>query len=235
MKIKFNPLKFFSTFCFVVIFSFLSVAENATNTELRTIKKGKFTLNFTCKSADFSEAINQKLIDTFFEVYPTLVKTYNKKSPRVVTFEIDPEYNGVAATSNDKVVFSVKYMSTHPNDIDVVTHEVMHIVQAYGQRSGMPGWVTEGIADYVRYAYGVNNAGAGWRLPDFSEKHSYQNSYRITARFFAWIEQNHKGVIRKLDQAGRDKTYEKGAIWQKLTGKTIDELWSEYSKNPRLF
>ena len=234
MKIKFNPLKIFSTFCFVAIFSFLSVAENATNTESRTIKKGKFTLNFTCKSADFSEAINQKLIDTFFEVYPTLVKTYNKKSPRVVTFEIDPEYNGVAATSNDKVVFSVKYMSTHPNDIDVVTHEVMHIVQAYGQRSGMPGWVTEGIADYVRYAYGVNNSGAGWRLPEFSEKHNYQNSYRITARFFAWLELKNKGIVKKLDQAGRDKTYEKGAIWQKLTGKTIDELWTDYCKNPAI-
>jgi hypothetical protein len=201
---------------------------------LRTIKKGKFTLNFTCKSADFSEEINQKLIATFFEVYPTLVKTYNKKSPRVVNFVVDPEYDGVAATSNDKVVFSVKYMSSHPNDIDVVTHEVMHIVQGYGQRSGMPGWVTEGIADYVRYAYGVNNAGAGWRLPEFSEKHSYQNSYRITARFFAWIELKNKGVMRKLDQAGRDKTYEKGAIWTKLTGKTIDELWSDYSKNPAL-
>lgn len=234
MKNKSIRLKIFSAFLLLALFPFLSVGENSTTTELRTIRKGKFTLNFTCKSADFSEAINQKLIDTFFEVYPTLVKTYNKKSPRVVTFEIDPEYNGVAATSNDKVVFSAKYMSAHPNDIDVVTHEVMHIVQAYGQRSGMPGWVTEGIADYVRYAYGVNNAGAGWRLPEFSEKQHYQNSYRVTARFFAWLELKHKGIVKKLDQAGRDKTYEKGAVWQKLTGKTIDELWSEYSKNPTL-
>lgn len=234
MTTKTNKLRIISFLFFALCFSVFSLQGAPTSTELRTIKKGKFTLQFTCKSADFSEEINQKLISTFFEVYPTLVKTYNKNSPRVVTFVVDPEYDGVAATSNDKVVFSVKYMSSHPNDIDVVTHEVMHIVQAYGQRSGMPGWVTEGIADYVRYAYGVNNEGAGWRLPDFSEKHSYQNSYRITARFFAWIEQNHKGVIRKLDQAGRDKAYEKGAIWQKLTGKTIDELWSEYSKNPRL-
>lgn len=234
MRNKTNKLKFIAILFLSLTGAISSVMGSRTSTEMRTIKKGKFTLNFTCKSADFNEEINQKLINTFFEVYPTLVKTYNKKSPKVVTFLIDPEYDGVAGTSNDKVVFSVKYMSSHPGDIDVVTHEVMHIVQAYGPHSGMPGWVTEGIADYVRYAYGVDNAGAGWRLPDLSEKHNYQNSYRITARFFAWLELKHKGIIQKLDQAGRDKTYEKGAIWKKLTGKTIDELWSDYSKNPAL-
>ena len=210
-------------------------ARNATSTETRTIKKGKFTLQFTCKSADFNEEINTKLINTFFKVYPTLVKTYNKKSTHLVTFVIDPEYDGIAGTSNDRVVFSTKYMTRHPGDIDIVTHEVMHIVQAYGRKSGMPGWLTEGIADYVRYAYGVENSGAGWKLPDFSEKQNYQNSYRITARFFAWLEQSgYKGIVRKLDQVGRDKTYENGAIWKKLTGKTIDELWTDYSKNPSI-
>jgi hypothetical protein len=210
-------------------------ARNSTSTETRTIKKGKFTLQFTCKSVDFNEEINAKLINTFFKVYPTLVKTYNKKSPHLVTFVIDPEYDGIAATSNDRVVFSTKYMTRHPGDIDIVTHEVMHIVQAYGRKSGMPGWLTEGIADYVRYAYGVDNSGAGWKLPDFSEKQNYQNSYRITARFFAWLEQSgYKGIVKKLDRAGRDKTYENGAIWKKLTGKTIDELWTDYSKNPSI-
>lgn len=209
--------------------------KNQTSTETRTIKKGKLTLVFTCKSADFSEETNQKLIQTFFKVYPELVKAYNKKSPETVTFIIDPEYDGVAATSNDQVVFSVKYMTSHPNDIDVVTHEVMHIVQAYGEESGMPGWLTEGIADYVRYAYGVDNAGSGWKLPEFSNNQNFQNSYRITARFLAWMEKSgYKGIVKKLDQAGRDKTYENGAIWKKLTGKSIDELWADYAKNPAL-
>lgn len=212
-----------------------SEVKNQTSTETRTIKKGKLTLLFTCKSDEFSEETNQKLIETFFKVYPTLVKTYNKKSTHTVSFVIDPEYDGVAATSNDMVVFSTKYMTSHSGDIDVVTHEVMHIVQGYGDNSGMPGWLTEGIADYVRYAYGVDNAGAGWKLPEFSNKHNFQNSYRITARFFAWMEQSgYKGIVKKLDQAGRDKTYENGAIWKKLTGKTIEELWADYAKNPAL-
>ena len=203
--------------------------------EVKTIKKGRYTLVFECKAPLFSQATSQKLIDTYFKVYPKLVKKYNKKATKIVTFIIDPDYDGVAGTSNDRVVFSSKYMTSHPDDIDVVTHETMHIVQSYGGKSGMPGWLTEGIADYVRYAYGVDNSGAGWSLPKFSEKQSYKNSYRITARFLVWLEKSgHKGIVKKLDQAGRDKTYDNGAIWEKLAGKTIDELWIDYSQNSSL-
>jgi hypothetical protein len=219
-----------------IVFSSLnSVASNGyqSSHEVKTIKKGGFTLTFECKAQAFSSETSQKLIDTFFEVYPKLVKTYNKKATRQVAFVIDPDYDGVAATSNDRVVFSSKYMTSHPGDIDVVTHEVMHIVQAYGNNSRMPGWLTEGIADYVRYAYGVDNAGAGWKLPDFKNEQSYRNSYRITARFFAWMEKSgYKGIVKKLDEIGRKNTYNKGEVWKTMTGKTLDELWTEYANNP---
>ena len=209
--------------------------SNKSSDEAQTIKKGKYTLVFECKAPAFNQEINKKLIDTYFKVYPALVKKYNKKATKIVTFVIDPDYNGVAGTSNGKVVFSAKYMTSHPGDIDIVTHETMHIVQSYGGRSGMPGWLTEGIADYVRYAYGVDNAGAGWSMPKYSDKQSYKNSYRITARFLAWLEYSgHKGIVKKLDQAGRDKTYDNGELWKKLTGKTVDELWLAYSQNPTL-
>jgi len=210
------------------------VAGHSTDS-IQTIKKGKYTLVFECKAPLFSKEISQKLIDTYFKVYPALVKQYNRKATRLVTFVIDPDYDGVAGTSDDRVVFSTKYMTSHPNDIDVVTHETMHIVQSYGNNSRIPGWLTEGIADYARYAYGVSNEKAGWSLPKFSAKQNYNNSYRITARFLAWLEYSgHKGIVKKLDQAGRDKTYDKGEIWKKLTGKTIDELWLAYSQNPAL-
>jgi len=219
--------------------SIACIAQNTTaahpSNKVQTIKKGKYTLIFECKAPLFSQEINQKLIDTYFKVYPSLVKQYNRKATKIVTFVIDPDYDGVAGTSNDRVVFSAKYMTSHPDDIDIVTHETMHIVQSYGNGSRMPGWLTEGIADYARYAYGVGNAKAGWSLPKYSSSHGYKNSYRITARFLAWLEYSgHKGIVKKLDQAGRDKTYDKGEIWKKLTGKTIDELWLAYSQNPTL-
>jgi hypothetical protein len=87
-------------------------------------------------------------------------------------------------------------MQKHPEDLDVVTHEVMHIVQNY-DRSTLPGWLTEGIADYVRYKYGVDNAGSKWALPYYKAGQSYKNSYRITARFLNRLENNRHSRIVK--------------------------------------
>lgn len=177
--------------------------------------------------------MRQRLIETFFVVYPKLAKEYNPNTARQVTFFVDTAYKGVAATDNDRVVFSSGYMAKHPQDIDVVTHEVMHIVQNYGSSNG-PGWLTEGIADYARSKFGVNNAGARWKLPDLKSGQSYQNSYRITARFLNWMEVKVKpGVIKAVDQSLRNHTYT-DASWKAQTGKTLDELWANYVKNSAL-
>ncbi len=102
----------------------------------------------------------------------------------------------------------------------------MHIVQDYGDGAG-PGWLTEGIADYVRYDYGVDNATAKWALPALKPTHNYDNAYRITARFLIWVEKGKKGTVQKLDSQLRSHTYTADS-WKKLTGKTVDELWAAY-------
>jgi hypothetical protein len=195
-------------------------------------KKG-YKLTFESQDATFSKELKDKLVETFYEVYPKLAKAYNKKTSKNVTFVIDTAYDGVAATDNGRVVFSSKYMTKHPHDIDVVTHEVMHIVQDYGQSNG-PGWLTEGIADYARYKFGVDNAGAKWALPAFKTSQSYENSYRITARFLVWIEKGIKpSLVKDLDSQLRDHTFTDDS-WKKETGKTLDELWAAYAANPTI-
>lgn len=198
-----------------------------------TIKKGKFTLIFIDKSPDFDSQVKQRLVDVFFINYPKEVKLYNKNAVNKVIFIIDPEYTGVAAAGGGIVRFNPEWFKKHPGDIDVVTHEVMHLVQNYPGGAG-PGWITEGIADYVRFSLGVDNEGGDWRLPEFDANHSYTNAYRITARFFHWIEKNvKKGTVKKLDDAMRTKTYSDD-FWVKQTGKTVDELWTDYTQNPSI-
>ncbi|GAB2814127.1 hypothetical protein GCM10027043_12640 [Ferruginibacter profundus] len=197
----------------------------------QTIKHGKYTLYVSGNDSSFSPQLTQRLIDVFFIVYPKLAKEYNTRTLKKVTFFIDTAYHGVAATDNGRVVFSAAYMTKHPGDVDVVTHEVMHIVQNYGERSG-PGWLTEGIADFARHKFGVDNAGAGWRMPDFKPTQHYDNSYRITARFLYWLEKKiHPGIVAKLNTALRKHTYT-DAIWMQLTGKDLDALWEMYGKDP---
>lgn len=192
-----------------------------------------YSLTFINGVSTFDPALKKRLIETFYTVYPKLAKAYNKETAKQVTFVIDSTYDGVAATSGTRVVFSYKYMMAHPADIDVVTHEVMHIVQAYGNSDG-PVWLTEGIADYVRSQFGVNNPGAHWTLPDYKAGQNYTNSYRITARFFTWLEKKVKpGIIKNIDQELRSHTYTNDS-WKKLTGKTLDELWNSYTENPAI-
>jgi hypothetical protein len=191
------------------------------------IKKKGYTLTFESNHSSLDPALKEQMINTFFVVYPKLAKEYNKNTLKHVRFLVDTAYKGVAFAHDGQVTFSSIWMDKHPEDIDVVTHEVMHIVQNYGNSVG-PGWLTEGIADYARYKFGVDNAGANWVLPAMKPDHHYKSSYRITARFFDWMEKNVKsGTIKAVDQSLRDHNYTP-EIWKQLTKDDLDGLWSAY-------
>lgn len=195
-----------------------------------TTKKG-YTLVFVNKDPNIAPDLQAKLTQTFFAVYPKLVKEYNANAKKEVLFVVDTAYKAVAEASGGRILFSAGYMKAHPTDVDIVTHEGMHVVQEYGYGSG-PVWLTEGIADYVRYKFGYDNIGSKWALPNFSASHSYKNSYRITGRFFVWLEKNKKkGIVKTLDDQLRRKVYTPDS-WKQLTGQTIDELWADYAKSP---
>jgi hypothetical protein len=190
-----------------------------------------YTLVFINQDPTLSATTKKRMIDAFYKVYPQEAKRFNPKTLRKVTFFVNPAYTGVAATDNGLVDYNPKWLHDHPEDIDVVTHEVMHIVQAYPNGSG-PGWLTEGIADYARYVYGVNNQAGNWKLPDYKESQSYTNSYRIMARFLVWLDQHgYPKLVNQLDAAARTRTYTP-EIWKQKTGKTLDELWAAYAAQP---
>lgn len=199
----------------------------------KTIKKKGFTLTFVNKDSTFPKGVEEHMIKTFFEVYPKEAKEYNKNTSKEVFIIIDPNYKGVAATSGNVVRVNPEWFHQHPEDVDVVTHEVMHIVQGY-HWDAVPGWVTEGIADFVRNEYGVNNKEANWTLPNYNAHQNYTDAYRITARFFIWLQQNYdKNLVKELNLAARDKTYT-SSFWNEKTGKTVDELWHIYGENPTI-
>src|SRR5690606_15119103 len=151
--------------------------------EIDTIQKKGFTLIWINKDKNFDPELKKKLINVHFKNYPKFAKDFNPDTRKEVTFVVDPDYDGIAATAGGIVRYNPEWFVKNPNDIDIVTHEVMHIAQAYPNGAG-PWWITEGIADYVRYVYGVDNESGNWKLPELNEKHKYNDSYRITARFF---------------------------------------------------
>lgn len=206
--------------------SLLMAGSAACAEDREVFERNGYTLTFINKDPSLDKIVKSRMVDVFFTVYPKLAAEYNNQTRKDVIFFVDTDYNGVAEADHGRVRFSDDWLRQHPGDIDVVTHEIMHIVQGYPWGAG-PGWLTEGIADFVRYRFGVDNEGGGWSLPAYHPTQHYTNSYRVTARFLLWIENKTEGAVKKLDGAMRTNSYGAG-LWKDLTGKNVDELWAAY-------
>lgn len=199
-----------------------------------TFTKKGLTLHIKDEDNSYTDAYRKRIAEVFFLQYPKLIKKYNTNSPKTVTFFIDKTYTGVAEAGGNQVRFNPAFFNKNPEDIDAITHELMHLVQGYGDNNSIPGWATEGIADYVRATDGINNTKANWTMPELKSTQNYTDAYRVTARFFMWITQNYKSdFVKKLDAAARAKKYNDNT-WKEITGKSLTELWAAYVANPVL-
>ncbi|MBE5958675.1 MAG: hypothetical protein E7254_07430 [Lachnospiraceae bacterium] len=192
---------------------------------------GQYSMTFDDAGA-ISSDVRDRLEKTFKEVYPKMANDFNTNTSRSLNVRIDWGYSGVAYTVSNEIVISADYIRSHSNDTDCFTHEMMHVVQAY--RYNVPGWLTEGIADYARYKYGLYNSQAGWGLPNYNSGQRYTDAYTVTARFLVWLEKyKTASIVKELDSRCRNGSYNDNT-WRELTGKSVDELWNEYSSNPSL-
>jgi len=208
----------------------LVAAAPAAGAENRTVERDGYKLVFKDRSRSADQALADRMIDTFFAVYPRLAGDFNPAAPRKVKFVIDPRYHDVAYTKHNRVSFNPDWFKRQPRDIDAVTHELMHVVQHYGKCARAPIWLTEGIADYARSKYGVDNAGAGWSLPAIGPDNRYTDGYRVTAAFLFWMEGNgHPGLVKALDADLRACTYGEDD-WQKLAGTDLETAWTAFPK-----
>jgi hypothetical protein len=103
----------------------------------------------------------------------------------------------------------------------MVIHELSHVVQSYPRGVG---WITEGIADYVRYfKYEPKPA-----PPKVGAKASYKDGYKTSATFLSWLEKSKdKDIISKLNLALRTSSY-KEDLFKEWTGSDLDTLWKEF-------
>jgi hypothetical protein len=117
-----------------------------------------------------------------------------------------------------------------------VVHELVHVVQEYGggsrgRREGRPpGWLTEGIPDYIRwFLYEPETGGAKISRRNLAAAR-HDASYRVTANFLDWATRTYDAdLVKKLNVAARESRYDEG-IWVTLTGKPADELEAEWKQ-----
>lgn len=129
---------------------------------------------------------------------------------------------GVAHTRGNQIRVAASWIQTEPNDYGMIVHELTHVVQNY---RGSVFWLTEGIADYIRYER-FEPGKQKWRLDP--ETSSYRQGYGIAGAFLAWLEKNKDPqIIRTLHAALRQGRY-RPQIFFEHCGAGLNELWDEY-------
>lgn len=142
--------------------------------------------------------------------------------------------SGVANTSRGSDIrISASFVKRNTNDWGMVIHELTHVVQSYpSAKQGFtkPGWLVEGIADQIRLFVFEPEARRPRINPDRAK---YTDSYKTTAEFLNWVQVKHdKELVKKFSAALRQGEFEDG-LWKKYTGKTVDELWKDFTDELR--
>lgn len=131
---------------------------------------------------------------------------------------------GVGGTAGATITIYSGWIQKHPDDLGMVIHELTHVIQHYP--SPNPGWVTEGIADYLRWAI-YEGKPLTW-FPLSQEPSGYTRGYQVAAGFLLWLESGPAfGIVRKLNKAMREGKYS-DHLFEESSGKSLPELWTLY-------
>jgi hypothetical protein len=192
----------------------------------------KYPVEFAANVDDAPEmkAWAEKVARICERAYPMIneeLRSPGFKPPTRVTMTLKEDYRGVAATAGSHVIGSVKYFKQHPEDVGAMVHETVHVCQRY--RGKVPGWLVEGIADYIRfYKYEP-----GKLRPLSPNRARYDASYQVTARFLEYVTKKYdKELVRKLNQTLREGEY-RDELFKQLTGKALPELNEDWRASLR--
>jgi hypothetical protein len=111
----------------------------------------------------------------------------------------------------------------NPDTFGMLAHELVHVVQAYAP-GATPGWLTEGIADYIRYYVLLpDDPGRFFDPRGLTEKTGYQP----TAGMLDWVEKQNPGAVRRINQTMRQGG-DGAATLTEIAGADPDALWRAY-------
>lgn len=199
-------------------------------------RDGRFAFTIDLQQAPELEPwVRERLIPVILEWYPNLAQILRVEGvtpPEHVHITLRPG-RGVAATSGARITANSRWIQRERDReaVGAIVHELVHVVQQYGRRPPgsppPPGWLVEGIADYVRwFRYEPERHGADlvWLRRQRGVQLRHDAGYRISANFLDWVSRRHDPeLIQHLNAALRLGRYEE-AIWKERTGKTLEEL-----------
>jgi hypothetical protein len=180
------------------------------------------------KLDDLAKVYQRTAVDNYQLIVKALELQDKPASTKIVHIVVTYAYTGVMATSGGdqgpRIEVSAKYALAHPSDVGAMVHEMVHVVQAYNF-GNTPGWLTEAIADWVRwwvYQPGDDHT-------KVTQKNGVARSpYRIGARFLDWATHKYDAhLVPQLNLACQAGNYSDD-LFKQYTGHTLDELEAEW-------
>lgn len=202
-----------------------------------TVDLGKyhFTIDST-ESPSLQQWAAQELQPVIAEWYPTIVHMLPGKdfaAPTEIKIKISDQIEGVAYTQNSSIYCNGVWFQRNlaGEAKGAVVHELVHVVQAYrnGRRGNRPpGWVVEGIADFIRWYLYEPESGGALIPPRRAANARYNASYRTSANFLNWVSINHgANFVPKLNARVRSGKYNND-FWVEQTGKPVEQLAEQW-------
>jgi hypothetical protein len=208
----------------------------------------------TSAAPDLKEWVETKLGPTLAEWYPKICEMLPSDGytpPKSFSVVLRPE-RGVAATGGTRVSANSDWLKRELNReaVGAIVHEEVHVVQQYGYGGarrraattqpagaparrpttrpvGNPGWLVEGVADYIRWWYYEPDSPRRYPNPK-GRNTRYDGSYTITANFLHWVAGKYdKDIVKQMNAAMRERRYSPD-LWREYTGKTLEELGTEW-------
>ncbi|XP_024021171.1 uncharacterized protein LOC112091515 [Morus notabilis] len=132
------------------------------------------------------------------------------------------------ATTNE-IHLNARYIASYSGDVKreiagVLYHELTHVLQWNGNGQA-PGWLIEGIADYVRLRSGY--IPSNWVKPGGGD--SFYEGYDVTARFLDYCTGLRSNFVAELNKKLRPTGYVDD-YFRQLLGKTVYQLWDDYKR-----
>ena len=165
------------------------------------------------------------LCEQWFPTICSWLATEDFKAPEKITLKIAKKQDAPAYASGPMISVSAEWIKAHPNDLGMMIHELTHVIQSYPRNRHNTGWLTEGIADYIRW---IRYEPEAPRRKINIEKASYRDAYTTTAYFLSFASYKYnRALIPALDRKLR-KGEDPMPVFMELTGKDAETLWKEY-------
>lgn len=188
---------------------------------------GKFRISLdSTETPDLNDWVRETVAPMAREWYPKIAKMLASEgftAPQRVTIAFRDPMQGVAGTVGSRIECAGPWFRQNLKGeaLGAVFHELVHVCQQYKGASA-PGWLVEGIADYVRW-YRFEPKSGGAEIRNIARAR-HDGSYRITANFLNYVSEQHgQDFVTGLNAAIRSHTYSEN-YWKEKTGKTLAEL-----------